>query len=122
MGNRFHVLPATVELQYPVRVWKCYTVGHPEPLTLAKSMGISGNSANLMLMQSATAAFISNLGKEINRGKTSIEDAALQVGSPSTIRKLKAALSQFRYPKANNLPPFFAWGKGTIDKEFLVAA
>ena len=113
-----------IELQYPgLGSGSGYTVGHPEPLTLAKSMGISGNSANLMLMQSATAAFISNLGKEINRGKTSIEDAALQVGSPSTIRKLKAALSQFRYPKANNLPPFFAWGKGTIDKEqFLVAA
>ena len=86
-------------------------------------MGISGNSANLMLMQSATAAFITNLGKRINQGKTSIEDAALQVGSPSTIGKLKAALAQFWYPKANDLPPFFAWGKGTINnKQFVVAA
>jgi len=113
-----------IELQYPaLGSGSGYTVGHPEPLTLAKSMEISGNSASLMLMQSATAAFISNLGKEINSGKTSIENAALQVGSPSPIRKLKAALSQIQYPKANNLPPFFALGKGTIDKEqFVVAA
>ena len=99
-----------------------YTVGHPEPLTLSKSIEISGSSASLMLMQSATAAFISNLGGEINRGKTSIKDAALQIGSPSTIRKLKAAIAQFRYPKANDLPPFFAWAKGTIDEEHFVVA
>ena len=113
-----------IELQYPgLGSGSGYTVGHPEPLTLAKSMGISGNSASLMLMQSATAAFISNLGKEINRGKTSIENAALQVGAPSTIGRLKAAISQIRYPKANDLPPFFALGKGTIDaKQFVVAA
>ena len=113
-----------IELQYPgLGSGSGYTVGHPEPLTLAKSMGISGNSANLMLMQSATAAFITNLGKRVNQGKTSIEDAALQVGSPSTIRKLKAALAQFWYPKANDLPPFFAWGNGTINnKQFVVAA
>ena len=113
-----------IELQYPtLGSGSGYTVGHPEPLTLAKSMGISGNSASLMLMQSATAAFISNLGKEINRGKTLIEDAALQVGSPSPMGKLKAALSQSRYPKANDLPPFFAWGKGTINNEqFVIAA
>ena len=113
-----------IELQYPgLGSGSGYTVGHPEPLTLAKSMGISGNSANLMLMQSATAAFITNLGKRINQGKTSIEDAALQVGSPSTIGKLKAALAQFWYPKANNLPPFFAWAKGAVNNEqFVVAA
>ena len=113
-----------IELQYPgLGSGSGYTVGHPEPLTLAKSMGISGNSASLMLMQRATAAFITNLGKEINRGKTSIENAALQVGAPSKIGRLKAALTQFRYPKAHNLPPFFAWGKGTINKEqFVIAA
>ena len=113
-----------IELQYPgLGSGSGYTVGHPEPLTLAKSMGISGNSANLMLMQSATAAFITNLGKRINQGKTSIEGAALQVGSPSTIRKLKAALAQFWYPKANELPPFFAWAKGAVNNEqFVVAA
>ena len=113
-----------IELQYPgLGSGSGYTVGHPEPLTLAKSMGISGNSANLMLMQSATASFITNLGKRINQGKTSIEDAALQVGSPSTMGKLKAALSQSRYPKANDLPPFFAWAKGIIGQEqFIVAA
>ena len=113
-----------IELQYPgLGSGSGYTVGHPEPLTLAKSMGISGNSANLMLMQSATAAFITNLGKRINQGKTSIEDAALQVGSPSTIGKLKAALAQFWYPKANDLPPFFAWAKGAVNNEqFVVAA
>ena len=113
-----------IELQYPaLGSGSGYTVGHPEPLTLAKSMRISGNSASLMLMQSATAAFISNLGKEINRGKTSIEDAALQIGSPNPMKKLKAALAQVQYPKANDLPPFFAWGKGTIKEEqFVVAA
>jgi len=112
-----------IELQYPaLGSGSGYTVGHPEPLTLAKSMGISGNSASLMLMQSATAAFISNLGKEINRGKTSIEDAALQVGSPSLMKKLKAALAQVQYPKAKDLPPFFAWGKGTINEEQYVIA
>ncbi len=113
-----------IELQYPaLGSGSGYTVGHPEPLTLAKSMGVSGNSASLMLMQSTTAAFISNLGKEINRGKISIKDAALQVGSPSPMKKLKAALTQVLYPKAHDLPPFFAWGRGTIDKEqFVVAA
>ena len=112
-----------IKLQYPgLGSGSGYTVGHPEPLTLAKSMGISGNSANLMLMQSATAAFISNLGKEINQGKITVEEAASQVGSPRPMKKMKAALAQFRYPRAHDLPPFFAWGKGTIDKEQFVVA
>ena len=113
-----------IELQYPgLGSGSGYTVGHPEPLTLAESMEISGNSASLMLMQSATAAFITNLGAKINGDKTSIEDAALQVGSPNMFAKLKAALSQSRYPKANDLPPFFAWSKGIINQEqFVVAA
>ena len=38
------------------------------------------------------------------------------------MKKLKAALAQVQYPKAKDLPPFFAWGKGTINEEQYVVA
>ena len=60
-----------------------YTVGHPEPITLVKTMGIQGSSASLMLLRKHTAAFIDGLRKQIDAGQLSLEAGAKEIGKPS---------------------------------------
>ena len=97
-----------------------YTVGHPEPITLVKTMGIQGSSASLMLLRKHTAAFIDGLRKRIDAGQLSLEEGAKAVGKPSLLSRLKAAFRSFWFPGPGDLPLFFAWARGERNGESCV--
>lgn len=94
-----------------------YTVGHPEPITLVKTMGIQGSSASLMLLRKHTAAFIDGLRKRIDAGQLSLEAGAKEIGKPSLLGRLKAAFRSFWFPGPGDLPLFFAWARGEHNGE-----
>ena len=94
-----------------------YTVGHPEPITLVKTMGIQGSSASLMLLRKHTAAFIDGLRKRIDTGQLSLEAGAKEIGKPSLLGRLKAAFRSFWFPGPGDLPLFFAWARGEHNGE-----
>ena len=94
-----------------------YTVGHPEPITLVKTMGIQGSSASLMLLRKHTAAFIDGLRKQIDAGQLSLEAGAKEIGKPSLLGRLKAAFRSFWFPGPGDLPLFFAWARGEHNGE-----
>ena len=94
-----------------------YTVGHPEPITLVKTMGIQGSSASLMLLRKHTAAFIDGLRKQIDAGQLSLEAGAKEIGKPSLLGRLKAAFRSFWFPGPGDLPLFFAWARGKHNGE-----
>ncbi|MCP4224171.1 MAG: saccharopine dehydrogenase [Actinomycetia bacterium] len=112
--SRRPVVP--VRLDFPgVGTGTAYTVGHPEPITLRDRMRVRGESANLMLLKSSTAAHLQGLRDDIDAGKLSIEAAAAQVFAPSMGRQAKALARSFGCPDAGQLPFFFALGRGVRD-------
>lgn len=94
-----------------------YTVGHPEPLTLAGSLRVRGASANLMVITPGAVAFLDGLRKDIDRGRLSLEQAAASAADPGIARTLKAGLQSRRWPGPGQLPSFFALATGTRDGE-----
>jgi lysine 6-dehydrogenase len=90
-----------------------YSVGHPEPITLAPSLGASGRSANAMLVTPATVAFLDGLRRDIDSGKLTNESAAAEVENPSMGRQAKAAIGSMRKQGPGQLPLFFALATGT---------
>lgn len=107
-----------VRLRYPqVGEGTAYTVGHPEPITLHATMKVQGRSANLMLLQPMTAAFLDVLRDDIDRGRLSCDRAADLVFRPGRIRSLRAAWRRPRFEGPGGLPPFFAVACGTRDGE-----
>lgn len=100
---------AAVELDYPgFGTGTAYTVGHPEPLTLSRSLGIRGRGANLMLLRPSTAAFLRSLQTQLDRGAITREAAAAAILAPATGRALLAAVRGLACAGAGSLPPFFA--------------
>lgn len=105
-----------VELDFPgLGKGTAYTVGHPEPITLRKRMQVHGKSANLMLLQSSTAAFLQVLRDDIDAGKLALEEAGKQIYAPSMARQAKALARSMRCPDAGRLPFFFAFARGMRD-------
>jgi lysine 6-dehydrogenase len=92
-----------------------YTVGHPEPITLASSFRVRGRAANAMLVTPPTLAFLDDLRRDIDGGKLTNETAAAELESPSIRRQAKAAISSFRKDGPGKLPLFFALATGTKD-------
>jgi lysine 6-dehydrogenase len=90
-----------------------YTVGHPEPITLAGSLRVRRRSANAMLITSATLAFLEGLQRDLDSGKLTNETAAIEVHNPSIRRQAKAAVGALRRQGPGDLPPFFAVASGT---------
>jgi lysine 6-dehydrogenase len=90
-----------------------YTVGHPEPITLAASLQVRGRAANAMLVTPATLAFLDELRRDIDNGKLTNETAAAALVSPSIRRQAKAALGSLRKDGPGKLPFFFALATGT---------
>jgi lysine 6-dehydrogenase len=90
-----------------------YTVGHPEPITLASSLQVRGRSANAMLVRPATLAFLDDLRKDIDAGKLTNEAAAAQIEDPSIRRQAKAAIGALSKQGPGQLPLFFALTTGT---------
>jgi len=107
---------APVTLDFPgMGSGTAYTVGHPEPITFRQTMGVRGQSANLMLLKPSTAAFLQGLRDDIDAGKFSIEAAAEQVFKPGVARLAKTLARAMRCPGAGRLPFFFAMARGTRD-------
>lgn len=99
-----------------------YVVGHPEPVTLHRSLGVTGRSANLVLVDDgATAAFLRGLQRDLDRGHLTLDQAARAMLAPPTTRQAKAALGGVRLRCAGSLPRMFAWVSGTIDGRPAVA-
>jgi lysine 6-dehydrogenase len=89
-----------------------YTVGHPEPMTLAGNLGVRDRCANTMLITPGTVAFLDGLRKRIDRGELTNEEAASELERPSPAGIAKAGLRSVGRRGPGKLPLFFAYAKG----------
>lgn len=99
--------PVTLELPGGRR-GTAYTVGHPEPVTLQRTLKPTGESANLMVISPSALAYLDVLRRGIDGGRLTNETAARRIARPDLpgiIRSLPRALAN-RGP--GTLPPFFA--------------
>lgn len=99
--------PVTLELPGGRR-GTAYTVGHPEPVTLQRTLKPTGESANLMVISPSALAYLDVLRRGIDGGRLTNETAARRIAKPDLpgiIRSLPRALTN-RGP--GTLPPFFA--------------
>jgi saccharopine dehydrogenase-like NADP-dependent oxidoreductase len=113
------VRPLREELiDYPGRgqrmVW---TVGHPEPITLARTYPGLKNSYCAMVMTSLNARVFHQLQAAIDRGDQTLEEAArelVEVSQESSwLTRMVATVS--RWLDGPALPQFFALARGTQD-------
>ena len=106
-----------VELDYPgLGSGTGYVVGHPEPVTLHRTLQVSGRSCNLVLVRDgATAAFLRGIQKDLDDGNLNLEAGASALLRPSPLRVAKAAIGGGRLRGSGSMPPLFAWVSGTID-------
>ena len=102
-----------VTLDYPgLGSGTAVTVGHPEPVTLHRSLGVEGRAANLMLVKRTTAPFLDSLRRDIDAGELDLEGAAAELLRPSTARGLAALPRAIGAKGPGSLPPFFALLRG----------
>lgn len=94
-----------------------YTVGHPEPVTLHRSLAPSGDAANLMVVTPGTAAYLDVLRTDIDKGRLTNESAARELAAPSSRRTLRSILRAARFASHGTLPPFFAAVTGRAGDE-----
>ncbi|MEV6066725.1 saccharopine dehydrogenase NADP-binding domain-containing protein [Nocardia sp. NPDC052001] len=92
-----------------------YTVGHPEPVTLHRTLRPGGEAANLMIVTPGTAAFLDILRRDIDRGKLTNETAAAQLLKPGLLRGIRSLSTAGRFQSPGTLPPFFAAAHGRKD-------
>ena len=107
---------AAVELDYPgIGRGTGYVVGHPEPVTLHRSLSITGRSANLVLVKDGgTAAFLRGLQRDLDDGRIDVVEAGRALVAPTTMRVAKAALGALRLKGSGLLPPLFALVTGLV--------
>jgi lysine 6-dehydrogenase len=99
--------PVTLELPGGRR-GTAYTVGHPEPVTLQRTLRPTGESANLMVISPWALAYLDVLRRGIDCGRLTNETAARRIAKPDLpgiIRSLPRALTN---KGPGTLPPFFA--------------
>ncbi|MGW1173592.1 saccharopine dehydrogenase family protein [Kitasatospora sp. NPDC002543] len=92
-----------------------YTVGHPEPVTLHRSLRPGGDAACLMVVSAGTAAYLDVLREDLDAGRLTNESAAADLDRPTVRRTLRAAARAPRLRGPGTLPPFFAAATGTRD-------
>ncbi|UGT40937.1 saccharopine dehydrogenase NADP-binding domain-containing protein [Nocardia yamanashiensis] len=90
-----------------------YTVGHPEPVTLHRSLEITGDAVNLMVIKSATVAYLDDLRRDIDAGALSNQRAAALLAEPGAWRGIRSLLAAPLFRSPGTLPPFFAVATGT---------
>lgn len=95
------------------RTGTAYTVGHPEPLTLHRTLRIERHSANLMVISPRVVSFLDVLRTDIDRGALSNEHAAEHLARPTLWQSIRAALRIPRFTSPNTLPHFFATATGS---------
>lgn len=102
-----------VTLNYPgLGSGTAYTVGHPEPITLHERMNVQNHSANLMVLQRTTAAYVDQVRKEVDADRLSASAAARALSKPRIGRYLRATFAGLTMKSAGKLPGFFAYAKG----------
>ncbi|MFC9964524.1 MULTISPECIES: saccharopine dehydrogenase family protein [Nocardia] len=89
-----------------------YTVGHPEPITMHRTLFPHGEAANLMVVTPGTAAFLKVLRTDIDSGRLTNESAAHEVTKPSLSRILRSLTRISSRTSHGTLPPFFAAATG----------
>jgi lysine 6-dehydrogenase len=105
-----------VELTYPGSgAGHAYVVGHPEPITLSRSLGVGGDAANVMLVTRPTVQLLRSVQRDIDGGALSLEAAAGIVVDPPKSRVARAVLTAAAVKGHGSLPPFFALLRGTRD-------
>lgn len=90
-----------------------YTVGHPEPITLRRTLGLSGDAVNLMVIRPPTLAYLDVLRRDTDGRRLTHETAALQFAKPNLLRYLRSVPSSLRSRGPGTLPPFFAAASGS---------
>ncbi|MFC9964522.1 MULTISPECIES: saccharopine dehydrogenase family protein [Nocardia] len=90
-----------------------YTVGHPEPITLHRTVKPRGSAVNLMIIKPWTVAYLDTLRRDIDSGKLTNETAAMEMAQPNAFRGLRAIPTALRTKGPGTLPPFFAAATGT---------
>ncbi|MFF4412856.1 saccharopine dehydrogenase family protein [Streptosporangium sp. NPDC001559] len=102
-----------VRLDYPgLGTGTVYTVGHPEPLTLPATCSITRDSACVMVVKPETAAYLMVLREEVDRGKLSLEEAAVAIETPTAARSVRSIMHRLSLRGPGSLPPFFALATG----------
>ncbi|MFB7615865.1 saccharopine dehydrogenase family protein [Kitasatospora sp. NPDC056181] len=97
------------------RAGTAYTVGHPEPVTLHRSLAPTGNAACLMVVTRGTVAFLDGLRRDLDRGRLDNESAATLLAGPPLGRTLTAGVRAAGLRGPGGLPPFFAAATGLRD-------
>ncbi len=92
-----------------------YTVGHPEPLTLASNLGVTGRAACLMVIRPATLAYLDGLRRDIDAGALDLDAAARQLVHQSLARSVRAAVGALGRRGPGSLPGFFAMAVGHLN-------
>ncbi|MFB7723229.1 saccharopine dehydrogenase family protein [Nocardia sp. NPDC056100] len=92
-----------------------YTVGHPEPVTLHRTLRPTGEAATLMIVTPGTAAFLDVLRRDIDRGELTNETASAQLLKPGLLRGIRSLIAAGRFHSPGTLPPFFAAARGRRD-------
>ncbi|MFE6864463.1 saccharopine dehydrogenase family protein [Nocardia sp. NPDC057668] len=93
-----------------------YTCGHPEPVTLHRTLRPTGESANLMVVRPSTAAYLDSLRRDLDAGRLTNAEAAALVAAPGVLRGLRAAFASLWFASPRTLPPFFAVATGTRER------
>jgi len=116
-GKRVKTKPLEqITLNYPgAGKGSALTVGHPEPITLHKSLGVKGRSSSLVLVKPSTEPFMRGIANDIDAGRLTLVEAAEEATKPSTVRTIKSALLSITAKGPGKLPPFFALLTGTKD-------
>jgi saccharopine dehydrogenase-like NADP-dependent oxidoreductase len=105
-----------IELHYPGRsAGTAYVVGHPEPLTLRDSLGLTGDSACVMMLKPTTLAFLRLIQRDLDRGRLDHHAAAVALSKPPTWKSIRAGLDGRRVAGHGGLPAFFVLLTGTKD-------
>ncbi|MBO1418733.1 saccharopine dehydrogenase NADP-binding domain-containing protein [Streptomyces sp. FH025] len=92
-----------------------YTVGHPEPVTLHRTLRPGGDAAGLMVVTAGTAAYLDVLREDLDAGRLSNETAAADLNRPTLRRTLRAGARAVRFRGPGTLPGFFAAATGRVD-------
>ncbi|OHU23894.1 saccharopine dehydrogenase [Mycobacteroides chelonae] len=92
-----------------------YSIGHPEPITLQRTLKLDGDAVNLMVITPGTLAYLDVLRRDIDCGRLTNESAALQFAKPNFLRYLRSVPRSLLSKGPGTLPPFFAAVTGSSD-------
>lgn len=98
-----------VSLELPAgRRGTAYSIGHPEPITVQRTLKPRGDALNLMVIKPWTVAYLDTLRRDMDAGRLSREEAAEAFAVPKFRRVLRSAYVALRLRGPGTLPPFFA--------------